>query len=206
MIFSRVKWHPISGIFHSFIKISEIFKISEIWFFNPQVDLLAAHRTLLGVLSGRVTKYPRLTCKPHSVRQEGIHKGRLPPGRLSLWAVCYHPARAAYPELRGNEQPPARRGGLVPAWLCSRWGMSGCDITAAPVVSYTAFSPLPLLAEGRTISVTLSSKLLRSGRYPAPCSVECGLSSTLPKQSRNRPVNLGQSHDTRMSAFRQLEL
>lgn len=55
-----------------------------------------------------------------------------------------------------------------------------------PVVSYTAFSPLPftgltlmqgLSRKGRTVSVALSDGLLHPGRYPALCSVECGLSS-----------------------------
>ena len=45
----------------------------------------------------------------------------------------------------------------------------------APVVSYTTISPL--LPKERYVSVARSGRSLRPGRYPAPCSVECGLSS-----------------------------
>jgi len=45
----------------------------------------------------------------------------------------------------------------------------------APVVSYTTISPL--LPKERYVSVARSGRSLRPGRYPASCSVECGLSS-----------------------------
>jgi hypothetical protein len=74
----------------------------------------------------------------------------------------------------------------------------------APVVSYTTFSPLPLppptspkflnLGEewglGRSVSVARSVRLPHPGCYPAPCSVECGLSS-MAQSHRGHPVSLG---------------
>jgi len=42
----------------------------------------------------------------------------------------------------------------------------------------------------RFVSVARSGRLLRPGCYPAPCPVECGLSSTLNEQGRDHPTSL----------------
>lgn len=47
-------------------------------------------------------------------------------------------------------------------------------------ILYTLFSILHSLL-WLSFSVALSNSLHRSGRYPAPCSKECGLSSTGPE-------------------------
>lgn len=61
----------------------------------------------------------------------------------------------------------------------------------------------------RSVSVALSVRLSwlghpRPGCYPAACSVECGLSSTLQMQSRDHPANLRYLHHTIFLVFRQL--
>lgn len=48
----------------------------------------------------------------------------LAPGRSSVWAPRRRGAHAAYPELDGDEPPPAPKG-FAPAWPCSRWGLPG---------------------------------------------------------------------------------
>ncbi len=84
------------------------------------------------------------------------------------------------PKRKKTNRLPFPEGNLVPAWPCSRWGLPGRRITAAPVVSYTAVSPLllPPRGLGRYVSVARSNTLRHSGGYPAPCPVERGLSST----------------------------
>lgn len=55
-------------------------------------------------------------------------------------------------------------------------------ITTGAVGSYPAFSPLPVIRLAVCFCGTLRSRklaLATPGRYPAPCSVEFGLSSTL---------------------------
>jgi len=74
-----------------------------------------------------------------------------------------------------------------------------------PVVSYTFHhDPAPLFrAVGLFVSVARSDRLLHPEVSPAPCSMECGLSSTSPKRNRDRPTNLRQLHDTRKESERQ---
>jgi len=76
---------------------------------------------------------------------------------------------------------------MVPAWPCSHRGLPGRRITTTPVVSYTTISPLPLV--WRYVSVARSGRFFprgnpHPGRYPAMCSVECGLSSALKSTPR----------------------
>ncbi len=102
------------------------------------------------------------------------------PGRPSLWADGLPAARAAYPELERGGRP------LVPAWPCSRWGLPGrgdCSprrwSLTQKFASELAVSPLPTARTPRRLfSVARSGGLPRPGNYPAPCPVECGLSST----------------------------
>jgi len=54
----------------------------------------------------------------------------------------------------------------------------------------------------RSISVARSGRSPRPGRYPASCSVECGLSSQQPKLPRGCPTSLG-LHHTILPPFRQ---
>jgi hypothetical protein len=79
-----------------------------------------------------------------------------------------------------------RKWALLLFGLAPNGGYLAAASLQTPVVSYTAFSPLPFaghaLIQGlprkrRTVSVALSDGLLHPGRYPALCSVECGLSS-----------------------------
>jgi len=69
-----------------------------------------------------------------------------------------------------------------------------------PVVSYTTFSPSPPDPSpegegggGQSVSVALSGRLPRPGFSPAPCPMECGLSSTPRRSSGPRPS--GQPED-----------
>ena len=88
--------------------------------------------------------------------------------------------RAAYPGASGGQPSNAPLRGLAPDGVCR-----AAPVTERAVVSYTAVSPLPgagnpgpggLLFCGTFLEVSLT------GRYPASCPVEPGLSSR-PKPS-----------------------
>ena len=90
-----------------------------------------------------------------------------------------------------NGPSPAACADFVPAWPCSGQGLPGRRITAAPVVSCTTFSPLPLRAVCFCGPVRqVLPKDPRPGRYPVTCPVECGLSSTLIAQRRDHLAGL----------------
>lgn len=90
-------------------------------------------------------------------------------------------------------------------------GCLAAALLQTPVVSYTAISPLPSeqvspgekLAIRRYISVARSDRFPRPGCYPAPCSQECGLSSTQPGAAARSPGQPGQIHHTRIKLIRQ---
>jgi len=78
---------------------------------------------------------------------------------------------------------PWRRGNrdAVPVRPCSGRGLPGRPVTRPPVGSYPTISPSPAAARGGPPAVSFCGTLLRvapTGCYPAPCSVEPGLSST----------------------------
>ncbi len=79
---------------------------------------------------------PRLADKPRSV-----HRWRWDDhlSRRIVTKALKQPTRNS----RKTSRLPFPAGNFVPAWPCSRWGLPGRRITATPVVSYTAVSPLP---------------------------------------------------------------
>ena len=77
----------------------------------------------------------------------------------------------------GTSSPWMRRTASVPVRPCSGRGLPGRPVTRPPVGSYPTISPLP---RPRSRLCHFCGTLLRvtpTGRYPAPCSVESGLSS-----------------------------
>jgi len=108
--------------------------------------------------------------KPHFVQRMEVglrsEEGRpnAPPGRSSLWA--------AYPGLLATRAASRPCLALLPAGVA--WPPA---LLRTPVVSYTAFSPSPPCG-GSLFLWPCSGRLPRPGISPAPCSVECGLSST----------------------------
>lgn len=64
----------------------------------------------------------------------------------------------------------------VPAWSCSRWGLQSRKVASTLVSSYLAFPPLPRQAVAVYFCCTILG-VASTGDYPAPCSVELGLSS-----------------------------
>jgi len=71
----------------------------------------------------------------------------------------------------GSEQLPF----YAPTWSCSRWGLQSRKVASALVSSYLTFPPLP-----HKVAVYFCCTFLgvtSTGNYPAPCSMEPGLSS-----------------------------
>lgn len=69
-----------------------------------------------------------------------------------------------------------------PIRSCSRWGLPGTKSPAFLGVSYTSVPSLPVHALRRPSAVHFCGTILQlalTGRYPAPCPVEPGLSSPL---------------------------
>ena len=114
---------------------------------------------------------------------------------LRAWATIYlrHASRHAWCSLPGTalprgEQETSRllrerlsRARIVPAWPCSRRGLPGRQHYCRRRWSLTPpFHPCwgETGSPRRYVSVARSGELPRPGGYPAPCSVECGLSST----------------------------
>ena len=101
----------------------------------------------------------------------------------SIWGGRLRQPRAANPGA-SDEQP-------APCLALLRTGVTWPQrLPAAPVSFYLTFSPspphpLPLLSERgwgegwHCVSVARSVRLPLPGSYPAPCSVECGLSSSI---------------------------
>ena len=76
-----------------------------------------------------------------SPRGCGDHLSWLPVTRQLLQPTRDH--RAGRPTRSSQASICSTYKRLVPAWPCSRWGLPGRGITAAPAGSYLAFSPLP---------------------------------------------------------------
>lgn len=89
--------------------------------------------------------------------------------------------------LNGSSNQPGRASGkgcflkkLRPIRSCSRWGLPGTKSPAFLGVSYTSVPSLPVHALRRPSAVHFCGTILQlalTGRYPAPCPVEPGLSS-----------------------------
>ena len=87
---------------------------------------------------------------------------------------------------------PAEPADVSSYWSCSGWGLPGRPVSRAPVGSYPhhftfagAFQRRPCLFCGTLLRVA------PTGRYPAPCSAELGLSSkgSLPPRLPNGLAN-----------------
>lgn len=87
--------------------------------------------------------------------------------------------------------------GLAPSGVCL-----AIDVTINAVVSYTAFSPLPLLKAAVIFCGTVP-RVTPGGCYPPLCSVESGLSSAqqhLVLSQRGDPRRLFSAKDTGLSS------
>ena len=76
--------------------------------------------------------------------------------------------------------PRLRRKAAAFSRSCSGWGLPAALSPTPLVVSYTTVPPLPVPARGRPSAVRFCGTILRlapTGRYPASCPVEPGLSS-----------------------------
>ncbi len=70
-----------------------------------------------------------------------------------------------------------RAASTLPIRSCSRRGLPGTSVTCRPVGSYPTLSPLPGAETGRSSLCCTFLWLAPTGRYPASCPVEPGLSS-----------------------------
>jgi len=123
----------------------------------------------------------KLVCKPSSVpcacRAAAIYLGRqLPAGSSGL------PGALETSNLRAIMPRPCLA--LLPVGFASASRSPG-----PPVVSYTTFSPLPHIRVRRSVFCGTFRRVAPPGCYPAPCSVELGLSSGS-RAARGRPANL----------------
>lgn len=97
-------------------------------------------------------------------------------GGMLPYRSCSLPGTFAEAEERATPRIPSLSGGrIIPAWPCCEWGLPGRHITAPPVVSYTAVSPL--LPCGSGMFLWSYPAVSRSGGYPPFCPVQRGLSS-----------------------------
>lgn len=101
---------------------------------------------------------------------------RRPISRILSSAIIHlrPPLPTAWCDLPGNsgEQPSG-----VPCLVLLRVGFTWPPQSpGVPVVSYTTFSPLP--PKGRFVFCGTGPRVAPGGRYPPPCSLESGLSST----------------------------
>ena len=103
----------------------------------------------------------------------------------------------------GSSGLPGGRNGpepvLPPVWPCFRWGLPGRPVARPPVGSYPAVSPLPTPLAGRRrylFCCTFPDPARpphgrrgrrAGGRYPPPCPVKPGLSSSGPKTASDHP-------------------
>ncbi len=137
---------------------------------------VTAGRPVSRVLSGAALRF---TAAPSS---------RLPaPVRSSVWAPRRRGAHAAYPELNGDEPPPAPKG-FAPAWPCSEWGLPGRRHCCRRRWSLTPpFHPCRR-ERRRSVSVALSPG------FPVrelPGTPLCGARTFLGRHAlRDRPANL----------------
>ena len=97
-----------------------------------------------------------------------------------------------------------------PIWSCSEWGLPSRPVTRTLVRSYRTVSPLPcseqLSIAGRSDFCGTFLEVTFTGRYPALCPMELGLSSGGQKATRDHSGYLrSQHHDANTtSVSRQL--
>ena len=113
----------------------------------------------------------RPACKPHSVQRCE------PPEWPSFWAAGLHAVLAAYPGV----QPHC--WGSEASSLWSLLGLAPFGGCLAALIAEDAGGLLhhlfTLTGIRRYVSAALCGRFPRPGGYPAKCSMECGLSSTL---------------------------
>jgi hypothetical protein len=144
-------------------------------------------------------KAPGSVYKPHSVQRRGRftpRSGFLPALHLGDHLSRAHVATRLLQPTRGSglfrDQETSRLPHIAVHCPCLALLPVGVAwppaLLQAPVVSYTynaaalpPFHPCRhhQVMPGRSVSVARSDRLPRPGCYPAPCSLECGLSSTL---------------------------
>src|SRR5439155_14372651 len=95
-----------------------------------------------------------------------------------------------------------RAGHPLPAWPCSGWGLPSRPVTRPLVSSYLTVSPLPAPRRRAVCGVGglflwHFPRVTPPGRYPAPCPVESGLSSTQAWPAPRPPGRLLQPHEYR---------
>ena len=172
----------------------------------PEIPLSLIPSELFPFIFSRI-KIPRPAYKPHSVRTGSpCADGHLSRPQVSL--RLERPTRSYGSNDPKDHYLPGASSTLTPAWPCSWWGLPGrkhCCLRrwslTPPFHPYSRpSSPLPM-GEGpgvreRFISVARSGRdgslsHLRPGCYPAPCSVECGLSSESISRPATHPADLG---------------
>ena len=99
--------------------------------------------------------------------------------RSSIWAGGCPTALATQPGRFSGPLHP------FPIRSCSGWGLPSRPVTRPLVRSYRTVASLPAEAGGLHFCGT-GPKVALAGRYPAPCPVEPGLSSTASKCGRDR--------------------
>jgi hypothetical protein len=141
--------------------------------------------------------------------------------RSSLWAMCYHIARCDLPGThpltvirgyigrRAASRHPQVASSLL--GLAPNGGYLAIRITTdAGGLLHHLFTMTPhggaVCFCGPCPAGWLLAEVPRPGCYPTPCSMECGLSSMVPRRHRDRPTDLRQLHHTRMKEGRQPEL
>ncbi len=124
-------------------------------------------------------------------------------GRSSLWAAASPRGSCSLPGARrGRAAPWIPVGTVAPAWPCSRRGLPGRSHCWPRRWSLTPpFHPDPGLRRGG-LFLWPCPRVAPPGDYPAPCSVERGLSSA-GQTGRDRPAHpTPQSSYSRLSDFR----
>ena len=99
--------------------------------------------------------------------------------RSSVWAGGCPTALATQPGRFSGPLHP------FPIRSCSGWGLPSRPVTRPLVRSYRTVASLPAKAGGLHFCGT-GPKVTLAGRYPAPCPMEPGLSSTASKCGRDR--------------------
>ena len=147
-------------------------------------------------MNSLIVEFPRPACKPHSVsgRQSSAR-------RSSLWARRCRLALAAYPEPGRLQQAPApvysarrraastRSAGRLLLGLAPGGGCLAAAVTRRAgelLPRLFTLAPASRRRPAHCVSVARSGSLANAvkrllilpGDYPAPCSMECGLSST----------------------------
>jgi len=133
---------------------------------------------------------PKGACKPSSVPNKlgGDHLSR-----AAVTRRLVRPTREI-----GSEQPPAHAcgGAHSHTWPCSRWGLPGrsCRHAAGGLLRHLFTLTCPAHAEQAVCFCGPSPRVAPPGHYPAPRSVELGLSSPCQRcTGRGRPAPLGKS-------------